>query len=175
MDHPYHEVPPPPNTHSRPQLSSTDVANWWRLFNKISTPEVVASRIAPRWRNMMELDWGSLPDKPSPLRVERASRQRSVEGALLHPTRLHQHATTQGGHRIALNFPTKGRAGVATHKAAHKKKSSTTIEPLRGSDANGNKAAIHRISAGYEPRRIHHNRRSIWKNFWSNGNQKSAP
>ena len=110
----------------------------------------------------MEPYSGSRPYQPSPLSVDRASRQLSIDGTLLHPADPRLQTTPQGGHRITLNFPAKGRAGAVRHKAVPKRKASTTIVPLRGSDAPGNKATINHVLARCEPRQIHHNKCSAW-------------
>ncbi len=56
--------------------------------------------------------------------------------------------------------------GIKIHtppiRSGHKRKIHTTVEPLRGSDAPWDTAAIHHILARSEPRRIKHGRRSTW-------------
>ena len=103
------------------------------------------SPITPRLQSMMEPEWGSLLDKPSSQSVDRTSRQLYIEGILMHPTHPRPQATELGGPRITLNFPTKGRAGAAIHKASSKRKATTTIEPLRSNDTPGDKATNHHI------------------------------
>jgi len=50
-------------------LSSKDPAHWLSLCQKLTWPQGLDYSIAPRWRTMMDPDWSSLPDRPSPLAV----------------------------------------------------------------------------------------------------------
>jgi hypothetical protein len=68
----------------------------------------------------------------------------------------------EGEPRITLNLPIKERVGAARHITTPKKKATTTVEPLIGSDAPRDKAASHYILARCEPRQIRHIRRSAW-------------
>ena len=56
-------------------LSSKDPACWLSLCQKLIWSQGLDYPIAPRWQTMMDPDWGSLPDRPSPLAVERATKQ----------------------------------------------------------------------------------------------------
>jgi len=139
--------------------SSTDASHWQRLCTKTSAPYGGDHPIAPRWRIL-------IPDKPVLLTVGRASRQLSIERSLLHPTRSLTRANTIRGIHIVLNFAAKGRDGATKHRAALKRKAPTTVKPIRGSNAPGDKVAIHHILARCDPRRIRHNLRSTWvENF----------
>ncbi len=52
----------------RALLSFKDSAHWLSLCHKLPWPHGRNSPIAPRWRTIMDPDWGSLPYKPSHLR-----------------------------------------------------------------------------------------------------------
>ena len=62
----------------RAPLSSKDPAHWLSLCQKLTRPHELDYPIAPRWRTMMDPDWDFLPDRPSPLAVERATKQLSI-------------------------------------------------------------------------------------------------
>ena len=64
--------------------------------------------------------------------------------------------------KITLHFPTPRQKRAKKRKAHLERKSITTIEPLRGSDANGKNAGISRILARRTPRRVKHNRWSTY-------------
>jgi len=64
----------------------------------------------------------------------------------------------QGG----LARPAKSTLHIPPSRPGHKKKIHTTVEPLRGSDAPGDKATIRHIFAHFEPIRIKHDRRFAW-------------
>ena len=80
---------PSPNslTHAlkylRAVLASTSLAHWQNLKKKITLPEWGDDPIAYRWRSILESDWGTLPDKPSPLVVDNASKQLCIRRDLL--------------------------------------------------------------------------------------------
>ncbi len=57
---------------------------------------------------------------------------------------------------IYLHFPPKGRTRSTISRFGSKRKTRTTIKPLKSSDAPGDKAAIHHILARSEPKRINH-------------------
>ncbi len=110
----------------------------------------------------MNTDWISLLDRPSPLALDRATKQLSIESALSRwaATRANLRHT-QHAH-IRLNFPTKYKTGTSHRRKSDKRRRPTTIEPLRGSDAPGDNANIQRILARSEPRRVRHGRRKTW-------------
>ncbi len=112
----------------------------------------------------MEPEWMALPAEPSPLVVARASKQLSVEFAIPRATRTPP--ISQGGldryGRITLHFPPKGKTRNNAKNLGYKRKIHTIVEPLKGSDAPGDKAAIHYVLARSEPRRIKHDRRYTW-------------
>jgi hypothetical protein len=101
-------------------------------------------------------DWGTLPDKPSPLVVDNASKQLSIRRALLRAARAHLIGRPAQAAKITLYIP--------NNRPGHKRKTRNTVKPLRGSDAPGDKATIHHIIARSEPGRIKHGRRSTWVN-----------
>jgi hypothetical protein len=61
-----------------------------------------------------------------------------------------------------VNFPSKENTRTSHRRKFDKRKRATTIEPLRGSNAPGDKATIQRILARSEPLRVHHGRRKTW-------------
>ena len=61
-----------------------------------------------------------------------------------------------------LNIPTRKKKGASHWRDSDKRRRPTTVEPLRGSDAPGDKASIQRILARSEPRRFHHGRHKTW-------------
>ena len=101
-----------------------------------------------------------LPDRPSPLAVDRAIKQLSTESSLAKRAAALTAAKSTHRTRILLNFPPKGKARTPRGQTGAKRIRSTTIEPLRGSDAPKDKASILQILARSEPRRVRHNCRS---------------
>jgi len=93
-------------------LSSKDPTHWLLLCQKPTEPQVPESSIAPRWRAIMGQDWGSFPDRPSPLALDNATKQLSIERSL--SQRAAAHATANGANRtrILLNYPAKGKTGA---------------------------------------------------------------
>ncbi len=128
-------------------LSSTYQAQWKSLRQKLSLRQRLAFSIAPSWRTILNPDWESLPDKPSPLALDRATKQLSIESALSQWAATR--ASTREPHhgRIMLNIPAKKKKGTSHRRNSDKRRRPTTIEPLRGSDAPGDKASIQRILA----------------------------
>jgi hypothetical protein len=110
----------------------------------------------------MGQDWGSLPDRPTPLAVERANKQLSIESSLAKRDAVLAAANNTHRTRILLIFSAKGKTRTPRGQAGAKRVRSTIIELLRGSDAPGDKASVLHILARCEPRRVHHNRRSTW-------------
>jgi hypothetical protein len=110
--------------------------------------------IAYRWRSILESDWGTIPDQPSPLVVDNVSTQLSIQSALLRASRAHPQGGPARPVRITLH--------IRPSPSGHKRKTRPTVEPLRGSDLPWDKAAIHHISARSEPMRIKHGRRCTW-------------
>jgi len=89
-----------------------------------------------------------------PLLVDAASKQISIQRAMLRASRAQSQRAPARSAKIALHIPPR--------QPGHKRKIHITMEPLRGSDAPGDTAAIHHILARSEPRRIKHGRRSTW-------------
>ena len=91
----------------------------------------------------MGQDWGSLPNIPSPLDVDNATKQLSIEGSLSKRAATLAAANNTNRARVLLHFPAnKGKSKTSRGHAGAKRVRSTTIEPLRGSDAPGDKAFI---------------------------------
>ena len=61
-----------------------------------------------------------------------------------------------------LNILAKKRKGTSHRRTTDKRRRPITIEPLRGSDAPGDKVSIIRILARSEPRRVRHGRYKTW-------------
>ncbi len=139
-------------------LSSTDQAQWSSLRHKLALPQRLAYSIAPRWRSILNPVWESLLDRPSALALDRATKQLSIESALSHwpATRPSTRETLHA--RIRLNIPTKKKKGTSHWRNSDKRRRPSAVEPLRGSDAPGDKASIQRILARSEPRRVRHGR-----------------
>jgi hypothetical protein len=106
-------------------LPETYMAAWARLINR------------PRWKTMMDPGWVFLPDRPSPLAVDRATKQLSIERALVQRAVTRADAITTNGARIVLTFPTKDKSGAPRRRATYKRRRATTTETLRDSDAPG--------------------------------------
>jgi len=91
-----------------------------------------------------------------------ATRQHYIKSAL---TRHPRNPTERNAVPIAkliLHFPSPRRRKADKRKADLKRKARTTIEPLRGSDANGENAGVNLVLERCTPRRIKHNRRSTF-------------
>ena len=141
----------------RALLSSTGWEDWRSKKKKLAGPEIIEPSIAPRWRNVFAPAWESLPDKPSPLTLSRASRQPTITEALRNIPPLPSPPTREGT-RIALHFHKRRKKGH-THTQLPKRKHTLTTEPLSENDAPGGNASILRVLARAEPRRVKHNRR----------------
>ena len=143
-------------------LSSTDHAQWSSIRHKLALQKRLAYSVAPRWRAILNPDWDSLLERPSPLALERATKQLSIESALLNWAATR--ASTRVAHhtRIMLNIPTKKKKGTSHRYNSAKRRRTTTVEPLRGSGAPGDKASIQRILARSEPIRVRHGRYKTW-------------
>ena len=110
----------------------------------------------------MNPEWESLPDRPSPLALDRATKQLSIESALSKWANTRASTREARHNRIVLNLPTKKKKGTSHRRNSDKRRRPTTIEPLRGSDAPGDKASIQCILARSEPRRVRHGRYKTW-------------
>ena len=138
----------------RMTLASTSMAHWYIIKSKVTKIFGWDGPIAHSWRSVLEIYLGTIPEKPPPLVVDAASKQFSIQRSILHSTRAYPQGGPARPAIITLQF--------LPSRPGHKRKIHTTVEPRRGSDAPGDKAAIHNISARSEPRRIKYNRRSIW-------------
>ena len=101
-------------------LSSKDPAHWLSLCQKLTWPQGLDYSIAPRWRTMMDPDRGSLPDRPSPLALDRATKQLSIERSLAQRAVIRADANTTHS-AIVLNFPTRGKSGAPRRRATYKR------------------------------------------------------
>jgi hypothetical protein len=142
----------------RALLSSTGWEDWCIKKLKLAGPEGIDPSIAPRWRTIFQSAWVTLPDKPTPLTLSRASRQPTIEEALRNVPPAPAQSTTGAGTRIALHFKKRRNKG-SKHAQSSKRKQAPTTEPLRGSDAPGEKASIIKVLARTDPRKVKHNRR----------------
>jgi hypothetical protein len=88
----------------RALLSSTGWEDWCIKKLKLAGPEGIDPSIAPRWRTIFQSAWITLPDKPTPLTLSRASRQPTIEEALRNVPPAPAQSTTGAGIRIALHF-----------------------------------------------------------------------
>jgi hypothetical protein len=95
---------------------------------------------------------GILPNKPSPLVVNGASKQLSIQRALLRTSRSNARGGPTRAAKITLHIPYR--------RSGHKRNTHTTVEPLRGSDASVDNAIIYHVSACSAPIRIKHGRRT---------------
>ena len=86
--------------------------------------------------------------------MDAASKQFPIQRAILRATRSHPQEGPARPAKITLNTPLS--------RPEHKRKIHIIVEPLRGSDAPGDTATIHRIFARSEPRCINHGRGSTW-------------
>ena len=59
-------------------LAFTSMAHWYILKSKATKPFGWDDPIAHRWRSILEMGWGTIPDKPSPLVVDTVSKQLSI-------------------------------------------------------------------------------------------------
>jgi hypothetical protein len=110
----------------------------------------------------MDQDWGSLLDRPSPRAVDIATKHLSIESSLFKRAATLADSNSTNRTRTLVHFPVNGKARNRRRQAGAKRVRSTTIEPLRGSDAPGDKAFVQEILARSEPSRVRHNRRSTW-------------
>jgi len=110
----------------------------------------------------MGQDWDSLPDRPSPLEIDNATKQLSIESSLAKRAAALAVANNTIHSRIILHFPNKGKTNTPRGQTGAKRIRSTIVEPLRGSDAPGDKASTQQILARSAPRRVRHPRRSTW-------------
>jgi hypothetical protein len=98
----------------RALLSSTGWEDWRIKKLKLAGPEGIDPSIAPRWRNIFLSAWVTLPDRPSPLALSRASRQPTIEEALRNVPPTPAQPTTRAGTRIALHFKKRRKKGLNT-------------------------------------------------------------
>ncbi len=143
-------------------LSSTTPDHLDRLKRGINSTPLWDLPIAHRWRLILEEDWTTILTTPSPLTLDRTTRQQSITSAFNGTSRAPNEGHTAQAAKITLHFPTPRQRRADKRKANLKRKATTTIEPLRDSDANGENADISLILARSTPCRIKHNRRSTY-------------
>jgi len=134
--------------------ASTSIAHWHILKSKVIKPSGWDDPIAHRWRSILEMNWDKVLDKPSPLVVDATSKQLSMQRALLRASRSHPQEDPLRSTKRTLHIPSS--------RLGHNKNIHTTVEPLRGSDAPGDKADKHHRLDRSKVRRIIHGRRSTW-------------
>ena len=136
--------------------ASTSIAHWHILTSKVTSPFGWEDPIAPLLRSILELDWGTLPDKPPLLVVGGAYKQLSKQRALLRASRSHSQRGPARASKITLHIPTS--------QSRQKRKTRNMVELLRGSDApvSMRPSTISTIGPRSEPKRIKHGRRSTW-------------
>jgi hypothetical protein len=76
--------------------------------------------IAPRWRNLMGQDWESLPDKPSSLAIDNATKRLSIESSLAKQAAALAAANNTIHSRKILHFPIKGKTNTPRGKTGAK-------------------------------------------------------
>ena len=144
-------------TYLRALLSSSRTPEHWdKLKQDINSTTLWDLPIAQRWRQILEEDWTSIPSTPSPMALDRATRQQSIISTFNGTTRTPNEGHMAQPAKITLYFPTPRQRRSNKRKADLKRKAITTIEPLRGSDAIGENAGISLILARSTPRRIRH-------------------
>jgi hypothetical protein len=149
-------------TYLRALLSSRTPKHWDKLKRDINSTPPWDLPIAQRWRQILEEEWTSIPNTPPPIALDRATRHQSITSAFNGTTRTPNERHKVQPAEITLHFPTPRQRRSYKRKSDFKRKAITTIEPLRGSDANGEIAGISLILARSTPRRIHHN---IWSAY----------
>jgi len=97
------------------------------------------------------------PEHPSPLAL-----QESIPGAFTCKPQAPIWGQPVPQIKITLHFPTPRQRKADKRRANLKRNALTTIEPLRGSDANGETASISLVLARCTPRRIKHHMRSTY-------------
>jgi hypothetical protein len=149
-------------TYPRALLSSTNPEHWAKLKRTINSTPLWDLPIAPRWRQILEEDWTNIPNTHSPIAIYRATLQSSATGAFTGTPHNPTGGQLAQRTKITLHFPAPRQRKADKRKADLKRKLRTTIEPLRGSDANGETTSISLALARCTTRRIKHNRRSTY-------------
>jgi hypothetical protein len=122
-------------------FSSKDPTHWLSLCRKPAQPRGPDYTIAPHWRRT-KTGAPSKTNPASPLAIDNATKQVSIERSLSQRAAAHANANGANHTRVLLSFPAKGKTWALRHQACTKRGRATTIEPLRGSDAPGDKASI---------------------------------
>jgi len=157
-------------------LASTDPTHCDNLKRSINTIQLWDLPIAPRWRLILNEDWTTIPETPSPLTLDRATRQHSIKSALTRHPRDPTKGKAVPTSKITLHFSSPRRRKVDRRKADLKRKARATTEPLRGSDGNGDNAGINLVLERCTPVASNTTRIPLlWKNSLSDGTQRTAP
>ena len=93
-------------TYLRALLASTYPSHWARLKRSTKTTPLWDLSIAPRWRQILNEEWTSIPHTPSPMTLDRATQQHSLQSALArHPRDLIEGKAVHPP-KLTLHFPT---------------------------------------------------------------------
>jgi len=149
-------------TYLRSLLSSTNPEHRANLKRDINSTPLWDLPIAQGWKQILAEDWMSIPNTPSPLALDRATRPQSRTSALNSKTRTPNEGQQVHRAKITLHFPTPCQRRADKRRSDLKRKAITTIEPLRGSDTNGENVGISLILGRSTPRRIKHNLQSTY-------------
>jgi hypothetical protein len=104
--------------------ASTDPAHWDKLKRSIKITPLWDLPIAPRWRLILNEDCTTIPDTPSSLALDRATRQHSIKSALTrHPRDTTEKNAVQIP-KLTLHFPSPRRRKVDKRRADLKRASS---------------------------------------------------
>ncbi len=113
-------------------------------------------------RHILNEDWTTIPDTPSALALDRATRQHSIKSVLTLPPRDTAWTNAVLLPKLTLHCPSPRRRKADKRKADLKRKVFITIDPLRGSDASGESASISLVLERCTPRRIKYNKDSTY-------------
>jgi len=149
-------------TYLRALLSSTNPEHWAKIIRDINSTPLWDLPIAQRWKQILAEDGTFIPNTFSPLALDRATRQQSITSAFNSKTCTSNEGQQVHPAKITLHFPTPRQRRADKKRSDLKRKATTTIEPLLGSDANGENAGISLILGRSAPRRIKHNLQSAY-------------
>jgi hypothetical protein len=157
-------------------LFSKEPAHWLSLCQKLTWPQGLDYLIAPYWRALMDPKWGSLLDRPSPLALDRATKQLSIERSLSQHDAAHTDANGTQRTRVFLNFPAKGKSEAPRRRTTSKRGRAITIEFLRVAMPPGTKLPSNKywLTASRDVSDMAADQHG-WKNSRSNGARNIAP
>ena len=93
-------------------LSSKDHTHCLSPCQKLIDPHGSKYSIASRCITLMGQDWGSLPNRPSPLAKDNATKQLSIESSLSKRAAALAAISSTHRTRILLNFPAKEKSKI---------------------------------------------------------------